>query len=479
MNDQEKIDKFTHSYINDDFGLTIDQLVPKVKGYGRFNVWLSGNESKIRQVLKAVKEIGVSPTLFAVYEKNEGYSAGLGWLNHTSARGDYLTDAKFIARKLVSQSKQAGQPSWYDYGNPVHFVPQDVQRKGNADFAKNMKSGTIGRAYIPLTAAATWAAYYPPGLKVSYNKVQNYGNPFLDGANAILAWGGKLDGKGGSPSDSSDSGSSGDSGSSLLALAKQAMQELLKKVQDALQWDVHSIGSDKFFSNDYFTLQKTFNNTYHIKMTIGLLDSLKKLIDSVQVDSGGSSSNPTDDDGDHKPISGKSVKPNGKSGRVIGGNWTYAQLPEKYKKAIGVPLFKKEYLYKPGNIFPQTGNAGQCTELTWAYMSQLHGKRQPTDDGQITNGQRVWYVYKKLGAKTTHNPTVGYGFSSKPPYLQASIYGIGHTGVVVAVFDDGSFLVANYNVPPYVAPSRVVLYTLINGVPHNAGDNIVFFSGIA
>lgn len=231
MDNQEKIDKFTHSYINDTFDLTIDQLVPKVKAYGRFNVWLGGNESKIRQVLNAVKEIGVSPTLFAVYEKNEGYSAGLGWLNHTQAQGDYLTDAKFVARKLVSQSKQAGQPSWYDAGNIVHFVPQDVQRKGNADFAKNMKAGTVGRAYIPLTAAATWAAYYPLGLKASYNRVQNYGNPFLDGANTILEWGGKLDGKGGSPGSSSDSDSGSSGADSLLSLAKQAMQALLKKLK--------------------------------------------------------------------------------------------------------------------------------------------------------------------------------------------------------------------------------------------------------
>ena len=474
MTDKEKIDKFTHSYINDDFGLSIDDLVPKVKAYGRFRYWLGGNSSKIKQVLQAVKSAGVSPALFSAYEKNEGYNGAWGWLNHTSPQGNYLSDAKFVANKIVSQSKQSGTPSWIDQGNPVNFVPASVVREGNADFRKNMKSGTVGRAYIPLTAAATWAAYYPQGLKASYNGVQNYGNPFLDGANTILAWGGKIDGKGGSPSSGS---SSGDSGSSGFDLVKQAMEEFLKKIQDAMKWDVHSIGGSKFFSNKSFSLQKTFNNTYRIKMNASLIDAMKSLMNSLSnMGSSGSSSDSGHSSG--KAIKGKSVTPNGKSGRVIGGNWTYDTLPKKFKDAIKIPIFKRSYLNNAGNKFPRFGDTGQCTELTQCYMTQLWGKVQPADDGLRTNGQRVWVVYKNKGAKTTHNPTVGYGFSSKPPYLQASLPGVGHTGVVVAVFDDGSFLTANYNVPPHWAPSRVVEYALIDGVPKNAGDSIVFFSGI-
>ena len=111
-------------------------------------------------------------------------------------------------------------------------------------------------------------------------------------------------------------------------------------------------------------------------------------------------------------------------------------------------------------------------------MHQIWGKKQPAWDNQVTNGQRVWVVYRNQGARITHRPTVGYGFSSKPNYLQAMLPGVGHTGVVVAVFKDGSFLTANFNVPPYWAPSRVVEYALIDGVPENAGDNVMFFSGV-
>lgn len=476
MNDNEKIDKFIHSNLNDDFGLSIDDLIPKVKGIGRFSAWLGGNETKIREVLTTVKNAGVSPALFSAYEKNEGYNVSWGWLNHTTPQGNYLQDARFVANKLVSQSKQAGTPSWIDAGNPVDFVPASVKEKGNYDFSHNMKNGKVGRAYIPLTAAATWAAYYPQGLKASYNRVQNYGNPFLDASNTILAWGGKIDGKGGS-SGSSNNTSGSNSGNRPLDVVKQAFEAFLKRLEDAMQWDLHSIGTDKFFSNEMFTITKTYNNTYKINMNIKLLNEMKDLMNTVDGGSGKHiDSDDSDDSGNHDASGRKSVAANGKSGRIIGGNWTYENLPKKYKDAIDLPKFDTKYL--AGSPFVNTGDMGQCTELTWAYMRQIWGKPQPAWDNQVTNGQRVWYVYKNKGAKTTHRPTVGYGFSSKPPYLQASLPGVGHTGVVVAVFDDGSFLTANFNVPPYWAPSRVVEYSLINGVPENAGDNIVFFSGI-
>ncbi|WP_235855323.1 CHAP domain-containing protein [Mammaliicoccus lentus] len=198
--------------------------------------------------------------------------------------------------------------------------------------------------------------------------------------------------------------------------------------------------------------------------------------------------NPCEDDGDSKQKDkdddtgsakgGDSVKANGKSGKQIAGQWTKDEIPSKYKKYIKIPDFDEKYIDKPGNHFVTTNNIGECTELTWAYMNQMHGQGQPADDGNVTNGERVHEVYKAKGAKTTHNPTVGYGFSSKPPYALASIPGVGHTGVVAGVLPDGKFIIAQYNVPPDPAPSRTVLYSVIDGVPKDAGDDLIFFSGI-
>ncbi|HDF3152068.1 TPA: hypothetical protein PEE30_002649 [Staphylococcus aureus] len=175
---------------------------------------------------------------------------------------------------------------------------------------------------------------------------------------------------------------------------------------------------------------------------------------------------------------GASTKINGKSGRVTEGSWTWEDLPEKYKKHVTIPKFRKEFLNKPGNVFVNTGNTGQCTELTWAYMNQLYGEGQPTDDGQTTDGFRVHEVYKKKGAKVTHKPTVGYAFSSSSPYGGAAATPPGHTGLVAGVMDDGGFILVSFNLPPKPAPSRVPIYSYVDGMPKDAGDDFIFFSGI-
>lgn len=172
---------------------------------------------------------------------------------------------------------------------------------------------------------------------------------------------------------------------------------------------------------------------------------------------------------------GSSTKANGKSGKKIEGNWTYDEIPEKYKKHIELPKFQPKYL--KGSPFVQSGDDGQCTEFTWAMMNQLYKKDQPAFDG-VTNGDSVYQIYKKRGAKTTHNPTVGYGFSSSPPYALAQIPNVGHTGVVAGVMKDGKFIIAQMNVDPDPAPSRTVLYSVIDGVPKDAGNELIFFEGV-
>lgn len=172
---------------------------------------------------------------------------------------------------------------------------------------------------------------------------------------------------------------------------------------------------------------------------------------------------------------GASVKANGKSGKTIGKNYEWDELPSKYKKYVKLPRFDTKYLNKPGNVYPATGNKGQCTELTWAYMSQLWDGTQPIGNGTIDgNGNVVYKAYKKAGAKITENPTVGYGFSSDPPQAGAGDPTVGHTGVVVGVMPDGKWIMSNYNVPPKPAPSRTEYFTVVDG---NDGG-IKFFSGI-
>lgn len=149
------------------------------------------NAGNIGQITSAIKAAGVSPVFFYAYTVNEGGGAG-GFINHYrgDTSGGGVGNAQRDAEYLANQSKvMNSNPSWIDAGNPVDFVPQTVKDSGNANF-QGMPAGTIGRAYIPATAATTWEVYYPNGLKREFNQVQNYGAPLNDTMQNIQRMGG-------------------------------------------------------------------------------------------------------------------------------------------------------------------------------------------------------------------------------------------------------------------------------------------------
>lgn len=178
-----------------------------------------------------------------------------------------------------------------------------------------------------------------------------------------------------------------------------------------------------------------------------------------------------EDEEDTGGKTGKSVKANGKSGEVIKQWSSKDKIPKKYKKHISIPDFREKKLDSPEDIFTETGDIGECTELTWAYMSELWKGKQPTNG----NGNVIYKAYKAEGAKITNKPTVGYGFSSDPPYAGAADSSVGHTGVVAGVMDDGKWIMANYNLNGE-SPDRKLTYALVDGNEKEGG--IKFFSGI-
>lgn len=196
---EDKLKNFVESNINNDFGLTVEQVAEQVKTYGRFSSWLNSDVSSIVNLLNTVKQQGVSPAFFASYEKTEGYNSKWGWLNHTSVNGTPTQDAISVSEWIVSQSKNmTDKPAWIDFANYKDFVPESVKQEGNTHF-QSLPSGTIGRVVIAGTAAATWEVYYPDGLKKEFNGVQDYGAPLTAMVDTIVEWGGTIEG--------SDSGS--------------------------------------------------------------------------------------------------------------------------------------------------------------------------------------------------------------------------------------------------------------------------------
>ncbi|MFT4148548.1 MAG: CHAP domain-containing protein, partial [Micrococcaceae bacterium] len=138
------------------------------------------------------------------------------------------------------------------------------------------------------------------------------------------------------------------------------------------------------------------------------------------------------------PYPVKSVNNNGQEGWTTKQRVGYslAEVPEQYRDAVTIPEFNPDNL--KGSPYANSWKQGQCTELTWAYLNQLWSKKLHS----TKNGGVLYQGYGEAGGYVTDNPTVGYGYS-----VPAEIVGdkFGHTGVVIAVYPDGSFLTANYN----------------------------------
>lgn len=211
----DSVKKFLEHKVSDGFGCSRDKIVAGCKNFGRFKHWLGSDETKINQLLDEVEKAGMSAELFAAKEIEEGFNPELGWHNHTYIKGDPIEDAKFVVGYTLGVSEEEGHhPAWDDpYGGTVGVVPQSVMDEGNAHYA-SLSSGSIGRAYIAMTAAATWAMYYPEALSASVNGVTDYADPLSGVMDRIKEWGGDLDtSRTNSPSNSSQKPSTSSSSS--------------------------------------------------------------------------------------------------------------------------------------------------------------------------------------------------------------------------------------------------------------------------
>lgn len=165
--------------------------------------------------------------------------------------------------------------------------------------------------------------------------------------------------------------------------------------------------------------------------------------------------------GEFKP--GESVPANGKAPSTLGMFGSYAEVEsaqvngKSLAEYIKVPQLDVQAQVATS---PFTGGImGQCTELTWMYMNQLYGSGAGVSGAG--NGKDVYKAYQAQGADVTDNPTVGYGFSYSGILGADTFYG--HTGIVVGVLEDGSFITANFNYGPHKAPSRKIVYQHVSG----------------
>lgn len=175
--------------ISNDFGVDEDKMIAYfIKNSIKAKTRLGGNADNVKKLMKIVKANGMSPELFIAYEIQE-QGDYWGWLNHTSQKGDAYSDADSVSKWAVGAAKstQKVQLAWYDMAFPYYTTPADLQKAGQ-EFADALPSGAIGRMYLSGTAAATWGAFDPNGLKKEYNKVQNYGDPIKGVMDLLNSW---------------------------------------------------------------------------------------------------------------------------------------------------------------------------------------------------------------------------------------------------------------------------------------------------
>lgn len=153
-------------------------------------------------------------------------------------------------------------------------------------FYKSLPKKSIGSHYMVMTAAGNWWIFAPNQTANSPDAY--YGNAYDDAINIIKHLGGDPFKKGSSSGSSDDGGSSGSDLSDLFSGLGREGQKLLEglfeKIEDMLTYDLHSIGTDMFFSNKYFKLFKTYNNTYRIQINVPFFDELKGLIGDLPFD---------------------------------------------------------------------------------------------------------------------------------------------------------------------------------------------------
>lgn len=240
-------------------------------------------------------------------------------------------------------------------------------------FYKSLPKKSIGSHYMVMTAAGNWWIFAPNQTANSPDAY--YGNAYDDAINIIKHLGGNPFKKGSSSGSSNNGGSS--SGSDLSDLfsglgreGQKLLEGLFEKIEDMLTYDLHSIGTDMFFSNKYFKLFKTYNNTYRIQINVPFFDELKGLIGDLPFDK--------DDDKGSDGSDGSNGS-NGSNGKYNTSYITSHHRNFRYGKTVAETQ---------ANGYPFAGKAHHGNDYNFVY-EELKSPISGTVDGNNGHGFTV------------------------------------------------------------------------------------------
>lgn len=327
----------------------------------------------------------VKDKLIPRIEKNLGKGAYVIFLSKAIIEGG--TQGNFLNHYMIGAPQDKADPllavdedskviktHWnLDSGAPISMedpLTGSVKTPETGDpmkFYKSLPKKSIGSHYMVMTAAGNWWIFAPNQTANSSDAY--YGNAYDDAINIIKHLGGDPFKKGSSQGSGDDSDSS--SGSDLLdglgAQAQKLLRRLFDEIEDMLTYDLHSIGTDMFFSNKYFKLFKTYNNTYRIQINVPFFDKIEELVGSLDFWS--------DDDNGSDGSDGS----NGSNGKYNGKYITSHGLNFRYGKTVAETQ---------ANGYPFAGKAHHGNDYDFRY-EELKSPISGTVDGNNGHGFTV------------------------------------------------------------------------------------------
>lgn len=170
----DSVEGFCKSPVNADFAVNKAQMLQSFAARSqKVHAW----GVDVNRLYDVVKQNGVSPEWFMAYELQE-QGALYGWLNHTYRQGDPYQDAAAVCNWIKSVAN-GSQPIAWSASEGAIAPNAALAAKWNSEFG----NGTIGHAYIRLTAAAVWEL-------AGQNPNPYIGKPLSGCISYIKAWGG-------------------------------------------------------------------------------------------------------------------------------------------------------------------------------------------------------------------------------------------------------------------------------------------------
>lgn len=199
------------------------------------------NKNNIGEVTAAVKNAGVSPAFFYIYAVTEG-GGFAGFINHYASDipGGAIANAKRDAEYLVQTGKAVGLRPATIVGNVAREEVLRNMPTGPAEkLLAKMGDGTIGKVYIPSTAAVTAEIADLAGEKGPWSPPgSGYGAPISELMTVITKLGGdihnaeqiQIDGESSSNKCKPEAGGGLVDGGMTLADARKFMLEKYKNI---------------------------------------------------------------------------------------------------------------------------------------------------------------------------------------------------------------------------------------------------------